>query len=68
MSSPHKIQSPEHALQAGFVWGLAMQHGLDVVPELDDEGNYSASVLLEIPDLNPNVTVRLIVAPPEEQP
>jgi hypothetical protein len=67
----HRIVSPEHALHAGMVWGLAMRHGLDLLPVLDDDGNYSAEVELVLPvdstGWSADVRVRLVVEPPPEQ-
>jgi hypothetical protein len=66
--SKHPIVSSEHALHAGMVWGVAMKHGLDLLPVLDDAGNYSAEVELVLPVESTgwpgNVRVRLIVEPP----
>jgi hypothetical protein len=67
----HRIQSPEHALHAGMVWGLAMRHGLELVPVLDEEGNYSAEVELVLPAASTSwpadVRVRLVVEPPPDE-
>lgn len=63
-TSPHPIESGEHALLAGFVWGLALRHGLDLLPVLDDAGNYSAEVELVLPEgMYQGVPVRLVVRP-----
>jgi len=60
----YPVQSPEHALQAGFVWGVAIDHGLDLTPDMDDEGNYTASFVLNLPEPMAGVAVRIIVEAP----
>ena len=57
--------SPEHALRCGWVWGIAMAHGVDLNPILDDEDNYTDSFTLKSDRLPPGVTITLVVQPPE---
>jgi hypothetical protein len=64
----HPIESPDHAILAGYVFGLAMRHGLVLVPDVDEAGNYLASAVIELPGTRPGVTVRLVVDPPEVAP
>lgn len=70
--SPYPIQSERHALLTGFVFGLAAKHGLTLTPEIDEQGNWAASALLELPrPVVPGITVRIVVAAddlPEEEP
>lgn len=63
----YPIQSERHALLAGMVWGVASKHGLMLRPEADEEGNYAASALLELPWPAEGITVRIVVAAPEEE-
>lgn len=67
-SVSYPIQSAEHALVAGMVVGLAIKHGIDLRPVVDEAGNYTAEALLVVPDLPDNVTVRLIIEPPVTEP
>jgi hypothetical protein len=63
--SPYRIKGDAHALRAGYVWGLAMKHGLRFTPELDEDGNYAASAILELPEPAFGVRVRLVVSAEE---
>lgn len=63
MNSDYPITSPEHAFLAGQVFGIAMRHGVDLVPEVDADGNYLASALLR--HEYPNLTIRIVIPPPE---
>jgi len=58
--------SPEHALRCGWVWGIAMHHGVDLNPIIDEAGNYTASFTLKSDRLPPGVTITLVVPPPGE--
>jgi hypothetical protein len=58
--------SAEHALAAGFALGAALDAGLDVVPILDAEGNYTPRFLIDLHD--PRVTVVIYVEPPVRDP
>lgn len=67
--SPYLIEGNAHAIRAGYVWGLAMKHGLTLTPEVDANGDWAASAILELPEPAAGVRVRLIVAaevPPDE--
>ena len=61
----HPIESPEHAILAGYVFGLAMKHGLVLIPDIDDDGNVLASARIELPGARPELVVRITVDPPE---
>jgi hypothetical protein len=64
----YPIESARHALLTGMVWGLASKHGLSLTPEVDEEGNYSASAILQLPPpATEGITVRIVVAAPEEE-
>lgn len=64
----HTIQSPEHAIVTGYVFGLASKHGLVLRPDVDELGNALASAVIELPGLRPNTVVRIVVSPPEVAP
>jgi len=64
--SPFPIQSERHALLTGMAWGLAAKHGLTISPEYDENGDYAASAILELP-AGDGVTVRIVVDAPEEE-
>lgn len=38
---------PNHALNAGMMWGLLMRQGLDALPEVDDDGDYTDVIKIE---------------------
>ncbi len=59
----YPIQSGNHAFVTGLAFGLALKAGLEVVPDFDSEGNYLASFAI-IQDVVPNITLRLVVSPP----
>jgi hypothetical protein len=63
----HRIVSGEHAIVAGQVWAMAMRHGLDLTPVLDEDGRYSAELELVLPtDVGVGVEhIRIVVSPPE---
>jgi hypothetical protein len=67
--SPYPIQSQQNALLTGMVFGLATKHGLSVSPEYDENGDYAASAILDLP-AGDGVTVRIVVDAPdiEEEP
>jgi hypothetical protein len=57
--------SAEHALICGYVWGIALDHGVDLRPILDDDGNYTEAFELRSSKLPPGVTITIHVSPPE---
>lgn len=57
------IDSDRHALYIGWVLGLAMRHGLPFKPEVDDEGNYTDRLVL---DLTATQQITVVVPPPPE--
>ena len=59
----HPLQDANHALFAGAILGLAMKHGITLVPVADSEGNYTAMMELRLPD-QPKVHLTVIVPPP----
>ena len=60
--------SDAHALRAGQVWGIAMAHGLDLQPVVDEAGNYTAAMVLRSDRLPDGVTITLVVQDPEVTP
>jgi hypothetical protein len=65
MTTPTPIEGDVHAIVAGYVFGLAAKHGLTLIPDRDEHGNYLASAVIELPGLSPEITVRLVVPCPE---
>lgn len=61
----HLIQSERHAYVAGLAWGMAIKHSIDLMPVVDDAGNYTAEAVLDLSEVRPGLKVRLIVLPPE---
>ena len=57
----HEVDSGEHALVVGLAMGALMQAGLNVLPEMDGEGNYLASLVLTLAEPYKGKRVRLIV-------
>ena len=59
-----------HARYAGWICGLAIANGLEVLPVVDEAGYYTDRVevklLRPISDGNPRVTVTLVVPPPPD--
>jgi hypothetical protein len=62
----YPIKSAEHAFTAGLVFGLMMKHGLDFVPVLADNGDYSAAFELDVPELPEGVRLTVVVPEPPE--
>ena len=60
----YPIGSAEHALIAGTVAGIALRHGIRLIPDTDDDGNYLASMTLEDDALPSGIKIRIIVPPP----
>lgn len=59
-----------HALRAGFLLGTLMKAGVHVRPEMDDEGNYMPTIVIELPpldELSPPVEVWVKVLPGPER-
>lgn len=53
-----------HCLYVGWVLGIALKHGFDLRPEVDDDGNYTDRVVVS---LKPYATVTLVVPyPPDD--
>ena len=57
-----------HALYVGWVLGVAMRAGVDVRPEVDDEGNYTDRLIVVLPDRTSPVEyiITLVVPPPPD--
>lgn len=62
--SDYPVKSGEHAFITGLVVGSFMKAGLNVVPDIDIDGNYMASMEVTIPPTA--VPVTIVVLPPEE--
>lgn len=62
------ITSDRHALYVGAVLGLAMRHGLDLIPVVDEYGNYTDELMLSLADATGMlpITVTVVVPPPPE--
>lgn len=61
ISTAHPIEDGDHALRSGYVQGALMTlPRMNVEPEYDAEGNYLASSIVTLTDLN-NARVRVIV-------
>lgn len=58
-----KWTDERHPLFVGAVLGQAMRHGLDVRPEIDEDGDYTDRLVL---DLGDDVRLTLVVPPPPE--
>ena len=41
------FQSPNHALTAGMMWGLLMKYGINALPEVDEQDNYTDVIQIE---------------------
>lgn len=66
MTEPNRnFVDDRHALYAGMVLGLAMKHGINLAPVIDDDGNYTPELQLgfEDPGEAP-ITVRLLIPEP----
>lgn len=63
----YPVAGPDHALRTGMVMGLALKHGLDVVPDVTPEGDYQASMTLTLPEPFAGVKVRIVVTPDEDE-
>lgn len=57
------IDDPRRALLTGMTLGTLMECGVQVLPEVDDQGDYLPSFLLMLPEpAVPGTTVRLTVS------
>jgi hypothetical protein len=52
-----------HALYVGAVCGLAIYHGLDIVGDVDDQGDWTDRIVIRFSD---EVYVTVIVPPPPD--
>ena len=57
-----------HALYVGWVLGCAMRAGVDARPVVDDDGNYTDRLVIELPDQAEPVayTITVVVPPPPD--
>ena len=63
-SNSHPVQSDAHAFATGLIAGCFMKGGFDVEVELDSEGNYLTSMLVDLPQFGQPICV--VVLKPEE--
>lgn len=56
----YRFVDDRHALYVGWVLGLAMRNGVSARPIVDDAGNYTDRLVV---DLEPGVTITLVVPP-----
>jgi len=61
---PSNFASDNHALYFGWILGLMVKSGLPVQPVVDDDGNYTNRVLLDLAGGLPQVQL-LIPVPPD---
>jgi hypothetical protein len=59
------FSSDRHALYMGWVVGKALQHGLKITPELDDDGQFTDRLTLQLPD-DARYTLTVVVPPPPD--
>ena len=59
----YRFVDDRHALYVGWVLGLAMRNGLPARPIVDDAGNYTDRLVV---DLKPGMTITLVVPPPPD--
>lgn len=61
-----KPVSPEHALLTGMVLGVALRQGVEAVPVIDDDGDYTDTleIALNTPGGPNGVRVFVVVQPP----
>ncbi len=57
------FEGPDHAFRGGLLIGLLMKHGIDVTPEVDENGNYLNRIkILDDTTLAPEVELVLEIA------
>jgi hypothetical protein len=57
-----------HALQAGFLMGLMLKHGVDIRPVVDDDGNYTDAYTIRLDGdflARPYLDIKIRVLPPD---
>ena len=62
--------SDRHALQAGFLFGLMIKHGVDIRPVVDEAGNYTDTYTIRLDGeflAKPYLDIKIRVLPPEEE-
>lgn len=60
------IVDNRHAIYVGWVLGRAMHHGLNVIVEVDDDGNYTDRLRLPTPSNGGPAIVLVVPYPPED--
>jgi len=58
--------SDRHTLYVGWVLGIALSNGLDVVPVVDEAGNYTDRLQLLLDGGSPAVTITIVIPEPPE--
>ena len=60
--------SPDHALAAGMVLGLASKYGLKLAPVMDADGGYTNRFEIVDEGMSDHYSVFITVEPPVEKP
>jgi hypothetical protein len=55
------VYDDRHALYVGWVLGMGMRHGVPLSPIINDDGDYTSSLILKI---NDRVSITLVVPRP----
>lgn len=58
------FQSDRHTLYVGWVLGIALKNGLDVEVIVDEAGNYTPQLMLNLE--HSDFTITLVVPPPPD--
>lgn len=53
-----------HNLYCGWVFGMALKHGLPIEPIGDDAGNFTDRFAMALPD---GITLTLVIPPPPDE-
>lgn len=65
--SNNNFASPEHALLTGMLLGEFMRCGVDAVPGIDADGDYTDEITVSV-EMGPKlISTRVKVLPPEER-
>lgn len=58
------FQDDRHALYVGWIMGIGMRHGFDFKPVVDDDGNFTDRIIV---NLKPYASITLVIPyPPED--
>lgn len=62
------FENDRHALYTGWVLGIAMRHGIDLSPDVDEAGNYTPNLTIRFQagPGRPAASVTLVVPPPPD--